>query len=100
MTPQSIYRLLRTEGGTDGIKHHNISAVHCVHLADIINVSVLVYEGRVKCCPWSVSLRIWTAKMGRTDRKTDGQISDRCFAAVSTVEAVSVIDCERIKCLC
>jgi len=37
MTPQSIYRLLRTEGRTDGIKHHNISAVHCVHLADIID---------------------------------------------------------------
>ena len=36
MTPQSIYRLLHTEGRTDGIKHHSISAVHCVHLADII----------------------------------------------------------------
>jgi len=41
MTPQSIYRLV-TDRRTDGIKHHNISAVHCVHLADI--TSITVYE--------------------------------------------------------
>ena len=37
MMPQYIYRLV-TDKRTDGIKHHNISEVHCVHLADIIGL--------------------------------------------------------------
>ena len=48
MTPQSIYRLV-TERRTDGIKHHNISAVHCVHLADIINWGKAQVQ---KYCTW------------------------------------------------
>jgi len=37
MTPQSIYRLV-----TDRIKHHSISPIHSVHLADIMIVALAV----------------------------------------------------------